>query len=114
MVDNIRLIEKEQLKKDVPQFKSGDEIKVFIKMIEGGKIRVHPFEGVVLRRRGIGASATFTVRKVSSGEGIERTFFLNSPFIEKIEVDRKGKVKRSKIYYLRSRFGKSARIKEQK
>lgn len=112
MVDKIRLINEQLLKKDVPQFKAGDQLKVFVKILEAGKVRIHPFEGTVIRRRGHGMSSSFTLRKISFGEGIERTFPLNSPSIEKIEVLRKGKVRRAKLYYLRQRFGKSAKIKE--
>ena len=112
-MDKIKLIEAQSLKKDVPVFKAGDEVKVYVKMVEGDKIRVHHFDGTVIRRRGQGISASFTVRKVSAGEGVERTFFVNSPSIEKIQVGKQGKVNRAKIYYLRKRFGKAARIEEQ-
>ena len=113
-MDRIKLIDEQQIRKDIPQFKVGDEIKVFVKIVEAGKMRIHPFQGIVISRRGKGMSATFTVRKISFGESVERVFPVNSPTIEKIEVLRKGKVKRSKIYYISERFGKSARIKEKK
>lgn len=113
-MDKIKLIDEQQLKKDVPQFKVGDEVKVFVKILEAGKMRVHPFAGTVIARRGKSMSKTFVVRKISFGESIERTFPLNSPAIEKIEVMRRGKVRSAKIYYLSERFGKAARIKEKK
>lgn len=101
-----------QLKKDVPEFKSGDTIKVSVRIIENKKERIQVFQGVVMQRRGSGVSETFTVRKISSGVGVERTFPVNSPVIAKIEVLRKGKVRRSRINYLRKLSGKAARIKE--
>jgi len=102
-------IEQEQMKKDVPDFKAGDTVKVSVKVPEAeGKFRIHDFEGVVIRRRGKGIKATFTVRKISFGEGVERSFPIHSPTIEKITVVRKGKAKRSKLYYLRERIGKQA------
>ncbi len=101
-----------QLRDDVPNFSSGDTVKVSIRIIENKKERIQVFQGVVLQRRGGGVGETFTVRKVSSGIGVEKTFLLHSPTISKIEVVRRGKVRRNKIYYLRSRSGKSARIKE--
>lgn len=111
-MDKIKLIDEQQLKKDIPEFKVGDEIKVFVKIIEAGKERVHPFEGIVIATRGKGMSASFTVRKISYGESVERVFPLHSPTIEKIEVTKKGKVKRAKAYYMSERFGKSARVEE--
>ena len=101
-----------QLRTDLPEFSTGDEVKVYIRIIENKKERVQVFQGVVLQRRGGNVSETFTVRKVSSGIGVEKTFPLHSPTITKIEVVRKGKVRRNKIFYLRERSGKSARIKE--
>lgn len=101
-----------QIRKDIPEFKSGDTVKVSVKIVEGNKSRIQVFEGLVIIRRGGGVSETFTVRKVSSGVGVERTFPLNSPSIASIEVVRKGKVRRNKITYIRNRSGKSARIKE--
>ena len=101
-----------QIRNDLPAFKSGDEIKVSVRIIEGAKSRIQNFQGVVIMRRGGGVSETFTVRKMSSGVGVERTFAINSPSIASIEVIRKGKVRRNKITYIRKLSGKSARIKE--
>lgn len=101
-----------QLRNDLPEFKSGDEVKVAVRIIEGNKSRIQTFQGVVIMRRGGGVNATFTVRKMSSGIGVERTFPLQSPSIASIEVVRHGKVRRNKITYIRQRSGKSARIKE--
>lgn len=112
---NTRLIEEinaTQLRRDLPEFKSGDEIKVSVRIIEGSKSRLQNFQGVVISRRGGSVSETFTVRKMSSGIGVERTFPLNSPNIASIEVVRRGKVRRNKITYIRKLSGKSARIKE--
>ncbi len=114
MVDKIKLIDEQQLKKGIPQFNVGDQLKIFIRILEADKVRIHPFEGTVIRKRGQGMSSSFTLRKVSFGEGIERTFPLNSPAIEKIEVVKKGKVRKAKLYYLRKRVGKATRIKERK
>ena len=101
-----------QLKKDVPAFSSGDTVKVFVRIIENNKERIQVFQGVVMQRRGSGVSETFTVRKISSGVGVERTFPVNSPVISKIELVKRGKVRRSRMTYLRKRSGKAARIKE--
>ncbi len=101
-----------QLKKDVPTFSSGDTVKVYVRIIENNKERIQVFQGVVMQRRGSGVSETFTVRKISSGVGVERTFPVNSPVISKIELVKRGKVRRSRITYLRKRSGKAARIKE--
>lgn len=102
-----------QLKNDIPQFKSGDTVKVGVRIIENGKERIQVFQGVVMERRGHGVSETFTVRKISANAvGVERTWSLHSPSIAKIELVKRGKVRRNKIYYLRQRSGKSARIKE--
>ena len=101
-----------QLKKDVPAFSSGDTVKVSVRIIENKKERIQVFQGVVMQRRGSGVSETFTVRKISSGIGVERTFPIHSPAIAKIEVLKFGKVRRSRITYLRKRSGKAARIKE--
>ncbi|NVO11272.1 MAG: 50S ribosomal protein L19 [Bacteroidales bacterium] len=101
--------------KEHPEFKSGDTITVHYKIIEGSKERIQNYRGVVIQRKGSGgATETFTVRKVSGGVGVERIFPLNSPFIDKIEVNKKGKVRRARIYYLRDLTGKKARIKEKK
>ena len=112
---NNRLVEEvtaSQLRTDLPEFKSGDEVKVSVRIIEGSKSRIQVFQGVVIARRGGGVNATFTVRKMSSGVGVERTFFLHSPVIAGIEVLRRGKVRRNKITYIRKRSGKAARIQE--
>ena len=100
-----------QLRHDIPSFSSGDTIKVYVRIIENKKERNQAFEGVVMSRRGGGVSETFTVRKISSGIGVERTFPLNSPSISKIEVVKRGKVRRNKITYMRKLSGKAARIK---
>ena len=112
---NNRLVEEvtaSQLRTDLPEFKSGDEIKVSVRIIEGNKSRIQVFQGVVIQRRGGGVNATFTVRKMSSGIGVERTFPVHSPSIAGVEVVRRGKVRRNKITYIRKRSGKAARIKE--
>lgn len=103
-----------QLRKDVPEFGSGDTIKVYVRIVEGKKERIQVFEGVVIQRRGGGVSETFTVRKISSGIGVERTFPVNTPSISKIEVVKHGKVRRHRITYMRQLSGKAARIKEAK
>lgn len=105
-------VTKSQLKTDIPEFRSGSTVRVHVKIKEGDKSRIQVFEGVVIAKSGGGISETFTVRKVSSGVGVERTFPLHSPIIDKIEVVRNGKVRRNKLTYLRNRSGKSARIKE--
>lgn len=107
-MDKLKLVEQEYVKKDIPKFNIGDTVKVMVKIPEGDKIRLHPFEGRVIARRGSGVNTNFTVRKVSFGEGIERVFPLYSPGIEKIEVINSGKVKRAKLYYLRGKVGKRA------
>ena len=101
-----------QIRHDLPEFRSGDTVRVSVRIIEGNKSRIQNFEGVVIQRRGSGVGETFTVRKISSGIGVERTFPLNSPSIATIVVVRRGKVRRNKIFYFRKRSGKSARIKE--
>jgi large subunit ribosomal protein L19 len=108
----VQEITKEQLRKDIPSFRPGDTLKVHVKVIEGSRERVQLFEGVVIKRRGGGISETFTVRKISYGVGVERAFPLHSPKIDKIEVARRGKVRRAKLYYLRALRGKAARITE--
>ena len=108
----IELVEKNYFKADVPQFKAGDTVAVHYKVKEGNKERIQVFEGVVIRVSGGSVAKNFTVRKVSSGIGVERIIPLNSPLVEKIEVKRIGKVRRSKLYYLRNLSGKAARIKE--
>ncbi|MFB6363932.1 50S ribosomal protein L19 [Paenibacillus elgii] len=108
----IQEITKEQLRSDIPSFRPGDTLKVYVKVIEGSRERIQLFEGVVIKRRGGGISETFTVRKISYGVGVERTFPIHTPKIDKIEVARRGKVRRAKLYYLRGLRGKAARIKE--
>lgn len=105
-------ITKEQLRSDLPSFRPGDTVKVHVKVVEGTRERIQLFEGVVIKRRGGGISETFTVRKISYGVGVERTFPVHTPKIAKLEVVRKGKVRRAKLYYLRNLRGKAARIKE--
>lgn len=106
------LVDSQSLRDDVPDFAAGDTLKVHVKVIEGNRQRTQVFEGVVLRRQGSGVRESFTVRKVSFGVGVERVFPVHAPIISRIEVVRKGHVRRSKLYYLRDRVGKSARIKE--
>ncbi|GIM47568.1 50S ribosomal protein L19 [Collibacillus ludicampi] len=111
-MDIVRQITEEQLRKDIPDFRAGDTLRVHVKVKEGNRERIQVFEGVVIKRRGSGISETFTVRKVSYGVGVERTFPLHTPKIDKIEVVRRGRVRRAKLYYLRNLTGKAARIKE--
>ena len=108
----IEAVTNSQLRTDLPSFRPGDTLRVHVRIIEGTRERIQVFEGVVIKRRGGGVSETFTVRKISSGVGVERTFPLHTPKIEKIEVKRRGKVRRAKLYYLRSLRGKAARIQE--
>ncbi len=108
------LVEQTYLRDDVPDFRAGDTIRVHVRVVEGERERVQVFEGVVIRSRGSGLSKTFTVRKVSFGVGVERTFPVHSPMIAKIEVSTRGDVRRAKLYYLRSRVGKKAKIKERR
>jgi|SRR5690606_4583567 large subunit ribosomal protein L19 len=108
----IQELTQEQLRKDIPNFRPGDTLKVYVKVKEGSRERIQLFEGVVIKRRGGGISESFTVRKVSYGVGVERTFPLHSPNIDRIEVARRGKVRRAKLYYLRKLRGKAARIEE--
>ncbi|WP_291632349.1 50S ribosomal protein L19 [Clostridium sp.] len=112
MLEIIRDIEKEQIRTDLPVFNVGDTVKVHIKISEGNKERVQVFEGTVLKRQNGGLRETFTVRRVASGVGVEKTFPVNAPVIDKIEVVRLGKVRRAKLFYLRDRVGKSAKVKE--
>ena len=108
-MEKIRVIEQGYTKKEIPKFNVGDTVKVLVKIPEGpGKVRLHPFEGVVIAREGTGTRQNFTMRKVSYGEGIERVFPLYSPSIERIEIIHSGKVKRAKLYYLRGKVGKHA------
>ncbi len=112
MLDIIKAIEAEQLRTDLPEFNVGDTVKVHIKIKEGNKERVQIFEGTVLKRQNGGARETFTVRRFASGVGVEKTFPINTPVIEKIDVVRRGKVRRAKLFYLRDRVGKAAKVKE--
>src|SRR5438445_726954 len=113
-MDAIRLVEAGQLKKDRDGFAPGDTVRVHVKVIEGEKERVQVFEGVIIRKRGEGARASFTVRRVSYGVGVERTFPLHSPRVERIQVMKSGHVRRSKLFYLRARSGKAARLREKR
>lgn len=108
----IKNIEAEQLKADAPQFSVGDTVKVYGKIKEGNRERIQVFEGTVIKRQNGGAKETFTVRKFSNGVGVEKTWPLHSPIVTKIQVVRKGKVRRAKLYYLRDRIGKRAKVKE--
>ncbi|MBS4207645.1 50S ribosomal protein L19 [Bacillus sp. FJAT-50079] len=108
----IEEITKDQLRNDLPSFRPGDTVRVHVKVVEGTRERIQLFEGVVIKRRGGGISETFTVRKISYGVGVERTFPVHTPRIAKIDVVRRGKVRRAKLYYLRKLRGKAARIKE--
>ncbi len=102
----------DQLRTDIPEFRAGDSVRVHARIVEGSRERVQMFEGVVIKRKGTGIQATYTVRKISSGVGVERTFPLHSPRVDKIEVVRYGRVRRAKLYYLRALHGKAARIPE--
>jgi large subunit ribosomal protein L19 len=106
-MDKIKLVEATQLKSDVPSFKSGDTINVHVKVKEGEKERIQEFQGIVIARRGASANETFTVRKISDGVGVERIFLVHSPRIAKIEVVKKGRVRRSKLYYIRTLTSKA-------
>lgn len=112
MNDIIKSIEAEQLKENVPQFNVGDTVRVHAKIKEGNRQRIQIFEGTVLKKQGGSSRVTFTVRKNSNGIGVEKTWPLHSPFVEKVEVVRMGKVRRAKLYYLRERVGKKAKVKE--
>lgn len=112
MNDIIKAIEAEQLKAEVPQFRVGDTVKVHAKVKEGNRERIQVFEGTVLKRQGGSSRETFTVRKLSNGVGVEKTWPLHSPIVEKVEVVRHGKVRRAKLNYLRGRIGKAAKVKE--
>ncbi len=112
MQELIKKVTQDQLRTDLPDFRPGDTVKVHVKVVEGTRERIQVFEGVVIRRRGSGISETFTVRKISYGVGVERTFPVHSPRVDKVEVTRRGRVRRAKLYYLRALRGKAARIKE--
>ncbi|HVR79446.1 MAG TPA: 50S ribosomal protein L19 [Acidimicrobiia bacterium] len=111
-MNDLHLVESAHVRDDMPDFRAGDTVKVHVRVVEGGRERIQMFEGLVIARNGAGVRASFTVRKMSFGVGVERVFPLHAPIISKIEVIRRGDVRRSKLYYLRDRVGKSARIKE--
>ncbi len=113
-MNRLDVVEKARMKDDVPDFRPGDNVKVDVRVIEGTRSRIQVFEGVVIARQGGGLRETFTVRKISFGVGVERIFPVHSPIVENIEVTRRGKVRRAKLYYLRERQGKKARIKEKR
>ena len=113
-MDYIRMIEEEQMKKDLPSFRPGDTVKVHVRVVEGTRERIQVFEGVVIKIKGGGLRETFTVRRVTYGVGVERTFPLHSPRVDRIEVARRGIVRRAKLYYLRGLSGKAARIRERR
>lgn len=114
MNEIIRSIEARQIRSDLPQFNVGDTVRVWVKVVEGNRERLQAFEGTVIAKRNGGIRETFTVRRVSYGIGVERTFPINSPRVDHVDVIRRGKVRRAKLYYLRSRQGKAAKIKEVK
>jgi large subunit ribosomal protein L19 len=113
-VDLIKEVEKQYLKEDIPSFAPGDTVRVHVKVVEGSRERIQVFEGVVIRRKGTGLRETFTVRRVTYGVGVERIFPLHSPAIARIEVVKRGRVRRAKLYYLRQLKGKAARIREKR
>ena len=110
----IDVLEKEQLRYDIPEFRAGDTVKVHVKVVEGSRERIQVFEGLVINRQGGSVRETFTVRRIASGVGVERVFPLHSPRLAKIEVTRRGIVRRAKLYYLRNLTGKAARIREKR
>lgn len=112
MTEIVKALGNEQMKAEVPQFNIGDTVKVSCKIKEGNRERIQMFEGIVIRKKNGGISETFTVRRISYGVGVEKTFPLHSPNVEKVEVVRKGKVRRARLYYLRDRVGKAAKVKE--
>ncbi len=114
MKKEIELVEKSFIKEDLPNFKEGDTVAVHVNVEEAGKVRTQVFEGVVIKRKGSGINSNFTVRKISYGVGVERVFPVNSPNLKKIEVIKKGKTKRGKLYYLRNKIGKKAKIEEER
>ena len=111
-MNDLQAVESAHVRDDIPQFRAGDNVRVNVRVVEGGRERIQAFEGMVIARNGTGARASFTVRKLSFGVGVERVFPVNTPMIQSIEVLRRGDVRRSKLYFLRDRVGKSARIKE--
>ena len=112
MNEILRAIEAEQMRNDLPNFNVGDNVKLHVKVKEGNRERIQMFEGTVIKRQNGGLRETFTVRRVAHGVGVERTFPVNSPIIEKMEITRRGKVRRAKLFYLRDRVGKAAKVKE--
>ena len=112
MNEILRAIEAEQMRNDLPEFHVGDTVKLHVKVKEGNRVRIQMFEGTVIKRQNGGLRETFTVRRLAYGVGVERTFPVNSPIIEKMEVTRRGKVRRAKLFYLRDRVGKAAKVKE--
>jgi len=112
MDKKIKSVEAQYLKKDIPSFKTGDTVRVYIKIVEEGKTRIQAFEGIVIARKGSGVRQVFTVRRISYGEGVERVFQLHAPSIDKIEVVKRGNVKKAKLYYLRKKIGKKTKIEE--
>lgn len=113
-MDLVRMVQQQQLRMDVPDFRPGDTVRVHVKVVEGGRERIQAFEGVVIDRKGGGLDETFTVRRVSFGIGVERSFLVHSPRLAKMEVVRRGRVRRAKLYYLRGLRGRAARIKERR
>lgn len=113
-MNDLQYVERAHLREEVPEFRPGDTVKVHVRVVEGGRERIQVFEGVVIARDGGGLSETFTVRKISFGVGVERIFPLHAPIVQKIEVTRRGQVRRAKLYYLRGRVGRAARIKERR
>ncbi len=111
-MNDLQAVESAHVRDDIPEFRAGDNVKVNVRVMEGGRERIQAFEGMVIARNGTGARASFTVRKLSFGVGVERVFPVHAPIIQNIEVLRRGDVRRSKLYFLRDRVGKSARIKE--
>jgi len=112
VMDLLKSVENEYLRDDIPEFRPGDTVRVHVKVVEGSRERIQVFEGTVIKRKGSGLNETFTVRRVSYGVGVERCFPIHTPRVQKIEVVRKGRVRRAKLYYLRNLSGKAARIKE--
>lgn len=111
-MNKIEGVEKKFMKKNIPPFSVGDSLKVYVKVVEGDKSRLQAFEGTVIARKGTGTRESFTLRRISYGEGVERTFPLHSPFLEKVEVTRRGETRRAKLYYLRKKIGKKSKLKE--
>ena len=112
-LDKIKIIQDQFIRKDLPKFDVGDVVRMKLKVKEADKVRLHPFEGTIIRKTGGGVNASFTVRKVTFGEGVEKVFPTHSPVIDSIKIVSKGKIKRAKLYYLRTRLGKSARVEKQ-